>query len=37
MLKIFFPALGVDFSDLSQIALTFCHGIVNGSHWKKRC
>jgi hypothetical protein len=29
MLKIFFPALGVGFSELRQIALTFCHSIVN--------
>jgi hypothetical protein len=29
MPKIFFPALGVGFSELRQIALTFCHSIVN--------
>jgi len=29
MLKFFFPALGVDFSELRQIAMTFCHSIVN--------
>jgi hypothetical protein len=29
MLEIFFPALGVGFSELRQIALTFCHSIVN--------
>jgi hypothetical protein len=29
MLKIFFPALGVGFSELRQIALTLCHSIVN--------
>ena len=29
MLKIFFPALGVGFSELRQIAMTFCHSIVN--------
>ena len=29
MLKIFFPVLGVGFSELRQIALTFCHSIVN--------
>jgi hypothetical protein len=28
--KFFFPALGVGFSDLRQIALTFCHRIVIG-------
>jgi hypothetical protein len=28
MEKIFFPLLGVDFSELRQIALTFCHRIV---------
>jgi hypothetical protein len=27
--KIFFPMLGVDFNELRQIALTFCHKIVN--------
>lgn len=30
MRKFFFPALGVGFSELRQIALTFCHSIVNG-------
>lgn len=29
MFKIFFPVLGVGFSELRQIALTFCHSIVN--------
>ena len=29
MEKIFFPAWDVDFSELRQIALTFCHSIVN--------
>jgi hypothetical protein len=29
MRKIFFPMLGVDFNELRQIALTFCHKIVN--------
>ena len=29
MLKFFFPALGVGFSELRQIAMTFCHSIVN--------
>jgi hypothetical protein len=28
MEKIFFAMLGVDFSELRQIALTFCHRIV---------
>jgi hypothetical protein len=27
--KIFFPVVGVDFSELRQIALTFCHSFVN--------
>jgi hypothetical protein len=27
--KIFFPVSGVDFSELRQIALTFCHSFVN--------
>jgi hypothetical protein len=27
--KIFFPVPGVDFSELRQIALTFCHSFVN--------
>lgn len=31
MRKFFFPALDVGFSELRQIALTFCHSIVNGS------
>jgi hypothetical protein len=29
MPEIFFPALGVGFSELRQIALTLCHSIVN--------
>jgi hypothetical protein len=29
MQKFFFPALGVGFSELRQIAVTFCHSIVN--------
>ena len=28
MLKIFFPAVGVGFSELRQIAVTFCHSSV---------
>ena len=35
MLKIFFPALGVGFSELRQIVLTFCHSIVNVFRWEK--
>ena len=27
--EIFFPVSGVDFSELRQIALTFCHSFVN--------
>jgi hypothetical protein len=30
--EIFFPVSGVDFSELRQIALTFCHSFVNESH-----
>ena len=29
MLKFFFPVLDVGFSELRQIALTFCHSNVN--------
>ena len=29
MRKFFFPVLGVGFSELRQIALTFCHSIVS--------
>jgi hypothetical protein len=29
MREIFFLTLGVDFNELRQIALTFCHKIVN--------
>ena len=32
MLKFFFPALGVGFNDLRQIALTLCHSIVSGKN-----
>ena len=30
--EIFFPVSGVDFSELRQIALTFCHSFVNRLH-----
>lgn len=36
MLKIFFPALDVGFSELRQIVLTFCHSIVNTFTEEKR-
>ena len=33
--KIFFPVVGVDFSELRQIALTFCHSFVIQNPVKK--
>ena len=29
MVKIFFPAFGVGFSELCKLALPFCHNTVN--------
>ena len=35
MVKIFFPALGVYFSELCKLALPFCHNTVNKKNGEK--